>query len=214
MTLGLITVNVVLFGISILQAPDSLLGGSNPMHELLDLWEPAVARGEWYRLVTSGFMHYGLIHLAVNMFMLFQLGRLIERSTGSIRFGLLYFASLLGGSLGVVLLTGSETTTAGASGAIFGLLGAAAVDQYLRGFNPFAGSLGTLIILNIVITVAVPFVSVGGHFGGLAMGTLCGFAVMGPQRTRRRGGAVIGYATPTVLGFVAFVAAVMLSSSQ
>lgn len=211
MTIGLISINVALFVISVLQQPSSLMNGDNPLNRVLDLWEPSVAAGDWYQLVTSGFMHFGLLHIGLNMFMLFQLGRLLEPTAGSIRFGLLYIASLLGGSLGVILLTSAEQT-AGASGAIFGLLGAAAVGQWLRGINPFATSLGTLIIINVIFTFAVPFISVGGHLGGLAMGALCGFAVMRPrQRGTQSSNAVLGYAVPIALGLIAFGASVVLA---
>ena len=89
----------------------------------------------WYRLVTSGFLHFGLIHIGLNMFFLYVLGPMLEPALGRVRFLLLYMAALLGGSLGVVLLD-KGGISAGASGAVFGLMAAAAVGQWRRGINP------------------------------------------------------------------------------
>src|SRR5690606_26389164 len=83
------------------------------------------AEGEWYRLVSSGFLHFGILHLAFNMLLLYQLGNMLEREAGRVRFGLLYAASLLGGSAGALLLS-PDRLSGGASGAVFGLFGAAA----------------------------------------------------------------------------------------
>ena len=93
--------------------------------------------GEWYRLVTAGFLHFGIIHLAFNMLLLFQLGQLLEPAIGRVRFGLLYFAALLGGSAGALLLQ-PNALHGGASGAVFGLMGAAFVGMRNRGVNPFS----------------------------------------------------------------------------
>jgi RNA polymerase sigma factor for flagellar operon FliA len=84
---------------------------------------------EWYRLITSGFLHFGILHIAMNMYLLFQLGKLLEAPLGRVRFGLLYFACLLGGSLGVLVIEGSSNGLhGGASGAVFGLMGA--IDRF------------------------------------------------------------------------------------
>lgn len=135
--------------------------------------------GDWYRLVTSGFLHYGVIHLAFNMYFLFVLGNQMEPTLGRGRFLALYFASLLGGSAGVMLID-QGGLTAGASGAVFGLLGAFAVGIWQHGINPFSTQIGSLLLINLGITFFVGGISIGGHIGGLIAGAICGFVMMAP----------------------------------
>ncbi|QQS24338.1 MAG: rhomboid family intramembrane serine protease [Actinomycetota bacterium] len=139
------------------------------------------ATGEWYRLVTSGFLHFGIFHLAMNMFLLYQLGQLIEPAIGRVRFALVYAASLLGGSAGVLVLQGDSLGLhGGASGAVFGLMGAAAVGLHRRGVNIFQTGIGLTLLLNLVITFTIPGISIGGHIGGIVAGVLCGIVVLAP----------------------------------
>ena len=161
----------------------------------------------WYRLVTSGFLHFGLLHLAFNMYFLYVLGPILERPLGRTRFALLYFASLLGGSLGVIL-SDSTSITAGASGAVFGLLGAATVGLWRRGVNPFSTGIGTALLINLFITFFVPGISIGGHLGGAAVGALCALTMLAPDHQRVPNW--LTYATPAALGAVSIVASVML----
>jgi membrane associated rhomboid family serine protease len=133
-----------------------------------------VGFGEWYRLVTSGFLHYGLFHLGLNMFALWILGNSLENYGGRVRFGVLYGLAILGGSVGALVLS-PAALTAGASGGIYGLLGAIFMVQRSQGI-PFRDSpLLGILILNLVITFAVPGISIGGHLGGLAAGALTAF---------------------------------------
>jgi membrane associated rhomboid family serine protease len=164
----------------------------------------------WYRLVTSGFLHYGILHLAFNMYFLYVLGPMLERPLGRIRFLLLYFASLLGGALGVIALD-SHGITAGASGAVFGLLGAAVVGLWRRGVNPFSTSIGMVLLLNVFITFTVPGISIGGHVGGAIAGALCGLVMFAPAHQRIPTWAT--YAAPVVIGAVSIVGSVMLVNS-
>lgn len=175
----IVAVNVAVFIAIALQG--GLLGGATEVHRELALFGPAVAAGEWYRLVTSGFVHFGVMHLAFNMLIIWQLGGLLERSVGRLRFGLVYLASLLAGSAGALLLA-PNSLTAGASGAAFGLLGAVAVGMQRRGVNVLRTELGTLLLLNLVITFAVPGISIGGHLGGLIGGAACGYVLLTPSR--------------------------------
>ena len=135
---------------------------------------------EWYRLVSSGFLHFGLIHLGFNMWFLYVLGSELEPILGRGKFALLYFASLLGGSAGV-LLVDQGAITAGASGAVFGLMGAYAVGMWRNGVNPFSTGIGTLLIINLVLTFAFGNISIGGHLGGLVAGSICGAVMLAPQ---------------------------------
>jgi len=134
---------------------------------------------EWYRLVTSGFVHFGIIHLAFNMYFLYILGNQMEPQLGRVRFLSIYFASLLGGSAGVLLID-QGGLTAGASGAVFGLLGAFAASLWQHGINPFSTQIGTLLLINLALTFFVGGISIGGHLGGLVAGAICGFVTMAP----------------------------------
>ena len=140
-----------------------------------------VGHGEWYRLVTGGFLHAGLLHLAMNMFALWILGSQLERVLGAARFVVVYGAALLAGSLGVMLLSPHELTV-GASGAIFGLLGFALAYQLDRGINVMQSGLGGVLLINLAITFGISNISIGGHIGGLIGGFLCGQIVykLGP----------------------------------
>lgn len=180
-TIVLIAINLAVFAYGAVLDPETLGGRITRVHADLALWEPALAAGEWYRLVTSGFVHYGIIHLAFNMYLLYMLGQMLEPSIGRVRFGLVYLAGLLGGSAGAILLSSERSVTAGASGAVFGLLALAFVGYYLHGRDPLSTSIGTLLMLNLFITFLWRNqISVGGHLGGAAAGALCALAVMAP----------------------------------
>jgi membrane associated rhomboid family serine protease len=127
-----------------------------------------VAHGEWWRLVTAAFLHYGPLHIAFNMYALYFAGSILEQMIGRWRFALLYLAAGLAGSAGALYLS-PNGATAGASGAIFGVLGGLLVLER-RGHIGTGGQVLGLIILNLVITFAIPGISIGGHLGGLAAG--------------------------------------------
>ena len=119
--------------------------------------------------MTSGFLHFGIIHLAFNMYLLYMLGQMLEPAIGRIRFGLVYIASLLGGSAGAMLIQ-PDGLHGGASGAVFGLMAAGFVGYMLRGVNPLTTGIGTTLLLNVVITFSIPGISRGGHIGGAVAG--------------------------------------------
>ena len=102
--------------------------------------------------MTSGFLHFGIIHLAFNMLLLFQLGNLLEPAIGRVRFALLYFAALLAGSAGALILS-PNALSGGASGAVFGLMAAAFVGLRNRGVNPFSTGIGSVLVINLVLDV-------------------------------------------------------------
>jgi membrane associated rhomboid family serine protease len=154
----------------------------------LVLFAPAVADGDLYRLVTSAFMHYGVTHLLFNMYALWVIGPPLEKSLGRLRFTALYALSALGGSVLVYLLSPLNAATAGASGAVFGLFGAAfVVGKRL--------SLDTrwvvgLIALNLAFTFVIPLlgganISWQGHIGGLVTGAVVTAAYAYAPRERR-----------------------------
>jgi membrane associated rhomboid family serine protease len=138
------------------------------------LYGPLVADGDWWRLITAAFLHYGPFHLAMNMLALWWFGTPLEDTLGRGRFLLLYLVSGLAGSAGA-LIASPTAVTVGASGAIFGILGAALVLER-QGTPVFGGAL-TLIVVNLAFTFAVPNISIGGHLGGLAGGILGTFAL-------------------------------------
>ncbi|AYJ47561.1 rhomboid family intramembrane serine protease [Rhodococcus sp. P1Y] len=175
-TFGLVTyilmgLNVLAFAATALQSR-SLLDNSADS-SLFDSWAlfpPAVATGDVERLIGSGFLHFGPIHLLVNMFALYIIGRDVEAILGRARYVAVYAVSLLGGSASVMILEAPISLTAGASGAIFGLLGAQAVIllKLRRSPTPVLVVIG----LNVVISISIPGISLWGHMGGLVAGAL------------------------------------------
>jgi membrane associated rhomboid family serine protease len=151
-------------------ATGSGFGGSRLFEEGA-LSGPAVADGDYWRIVSAGFLHAGFFHLLFNMFSLWILGSLLEPAIGQVRFALIFFVSLLAGSFGA-LIVDPNSLTVGASGGIFGLMGAAVVVMRNRGINPMESGLGLWIGLNLLITFTVSGISIGGHIGGLIGGTL------------------------------------------
>jgi membrane associated rhomboid family serine protease len=189
-------------------------GGSGGSSVFLDfaLWGPAIdVNHEYYRLITGGFLHSGILHIGFNMYILYWLGTMLEPSLGHLRFGALYFASLLAGSFGALLLD-PNAVTVGASGAVFGLMGAAFVLQRARGIDPMQSGIGPIILINLVLGFVIPNVSVGGHIGGLVGGVLCAFAM---ERLAARGrGVALPVAACVVIGLLAAVAGVAVSGRE
>jgi membrane associated rhomboid family serine protease len=223
-TMTLIAVNVAVFVAVLLvtRDPGALTGSVTDAHlrlglsrEVLEqriLWQGddgvVITEPEgWYRLVTSGFMHFGILHLGLNMYFLYVLGRMLEPAMGRLPYLLLYTASLLGGSFGVVAVGGAGIT-AGASGAVFGLLGAATVGLWRRGVNPFSTGLGAVLLLNLLITFTIPGISIGGHLGGLAAGAVCALVMLAPSYRAFPRWAT--YATPVAVGAVSVVGSILI----
>jgi len=184
-TNALIAINVGLFVWMTLGEVGTVMFGNTESDRTLDfvISRAFLEQGEWYRLVSCGFVHFGVIHVGFNMLLLYQLGRLIEPVIGALRFSLLYFAALLGGSLGALLLS-PDAATGGASGAVFGLMAASVVGVGQRGINPLRTGLGVTFAINVLFTLAVPGVSVGGHFGGAAIGAIVGALSLAPRSWR------------------------------
>ncbi|MGH3132043.1 MAG: rhomboid family intramembrane serine protease, partial [Gaiellaceae bacterium] len=134
-----------------------------------------LSQGEWWRLLSSAFLHGSIIHLGMNMLALWWFGAAVEAALGRGRFLLLYFVSGLSGSAGALLLS-PDAVTVGASGAIFGILGAALVLER-QGIYVLGGSALGVIVLNLAFTFFVPNISIGGHLGGLAGGALSALAL-------------------------------------
>jgi membrane associated rhomboid family serine protease len=163
---------------------------------------------DYWRLVTSGFLHSGPIHILFNMYLLWLLGNLLEPTLGSGRFAALYLTALLWGAFGALVAVEPNISTVGASGAVFGLMGAAAVEQRARGINPFKTDIGVLILLNLALSFALSGISIGGHIGGLVGGVLVGAAFLGADRMRRR---ELGYLACVVLSAIAVLGALAVA---
>ena len=142
-----------------------------------------VDTGEYYRLVTSAFLHDGIFHLAFNMYALWLLGTLLEAGFGKARFLSLFVVSMLGGAFGVLLLS-PDSPTVGASGAVFGLMAAMVLVQRAIGGDIWRSPLAMVLMLNLGLTLLIPRVSIGGHFGGLAAGAVMGALMLAFERRR------------------------------
>jgi membrane associated rhomboid family serine protease len=181
LTYALIAVNVVMFVLQMVS--------NQQLTTDLTLWPRAIAVGDqYYRLVTSAFLHYGLMHLLFNMWALYVVGPPLEAWLGRLRFGALYALSGLGGSTLVYLLTPLDTPTAGASGAIFGLFGA--IFVVARKLNLDVRMIAAVVVINLVFTFAGPALGTGaiswqGHIGGLVTGAVIAAAYVYAPRARR-----------------------------
>jgi membrane associated rhomboid family serine protease len=220
-TYVLIVLNVLVFVWVVIQDPAALTSGRVTEGQAkLGLNAELIANGgvfqfengiyvaqpdQWYRVVTSGFLHFGFLHLLFNMYLLYLLGQMMEPAIGRLRFALIYMAALLGGSAGALLIE-PDGLHGGASGAVFGLMAAAFVGYRMRGVNPFTTGIGMVLVLNLVLTFALPGISIGGHLGGLVAGALCGLVVLAPAH--RGYPAWASWVTPIVVSAASIAACI------
>jgi membrane associated rhomboid family serine protease len=213
-TLALIAINVVVF---LTEGNFTFSGGpTGKVYEegalfgsLRGLPTLGVAHGQWWRIVTSGFMHENLIHIGFNMYVLYILGQMLEPALGRVKFGTIYAVSLLCGSFGALLVT-PHSPTVGASGAVFGLMGAAAVEMRARQIPVMQSGVGGLILLNLVISFALPGISWGGHIGGLIGGAVAMLVLQFGARHRSQALALAGCAA---IGVAAFAGSIAISKA-
>ncbi len=193
-TFALIGINV---GVYLLQlatgAPINGQGGRIWMEGVL--FGPVVADGDWWRLITATFLHYGVIHLGLNMLVLWFIGPALEDYFGHARYLLVYLVSGLAGSAGALLWT-PDALTVGASGAIWGLMGAALILEWRRVYV-FGGQALGLVVLNLALTFLIPGISRGGHIGGLIGGAAAALVFL--TLRRRPTIATLGVAAVGVL---------------
>ncbi len=178
-TMTLVGINVFVYLITVFQGS----GISSPGGTLFEkgaLVGVLVADGEWWRLVTAMFLHASILHLGFNTLALYWLGSIVEQAIGTWRFLLVYFAAGLAGSAGALVFSSAFAITVGASGAIFGIMGALMILEY-HATGSLAGQAMGLIVINLALTFTIPNISIGGHLGGLAAGILATFALV---RTR------------------------------
>jgi membrane associated rhomboid family serine protease len=207
MTRILVALNVVVYLITVAQGS----GINSPGGSLFDKWAligprgfldghlvNGVANGDWWRLITAAFLHASLLHIAFNMLALWWLGAPVELALGRWRCLLVYIVSGLAGSAGA-LVVDPRSVTVGASGAIFGLLGAGLILEW-RATGSITGNYLTLIIINLAISFAVPGISIGGHIGGLLGGALATAALIAPRPRGLSHASAIGIAGVVAVG--------------
>lgn len=202
----LIAVNVVVFILDQLIRVRTLGGdiGWFTLHG--GLFGPYVPTEPW-RLVTSGFLHSGLLHIGFNMYALYVIGRVLEPAIGRLRFGALYASSLLAGALGALLIE-PEALTVGASGAIFGMVGGLLLLARRRGADAVVKNLLFVLALNLVFTFTISNISKGGHLGGVLGGAVCGFVML--EIEKRTNDEKVAAAAIGAIGVVSAVAAFAL----
>jgi membrane associated rhomboid family serine protease len=177
------------------------------------LYGPAVADGEPYRIVTSAFLHAGILHLGLNMFALYILGQLLEPAIGTARFVGLYAVSVLAGSFGALLLDPLELTV-GASGGVFGLMAGGFLIARDRGFDQLASEIGFFVLLNVLFTFTFSGISVGGHLGGLAGGALAALVIIGVERRRIANARTVEIGLMLVLCGIAIAGALIAAEAS
>jgi membrane associated rhomboid family serine protease len=201
-TIALVAINVFVYLVTVYQGA----GINQPGGSLFLDWAlqgASVANGDWYRLVTAMFLHASLIHLLFNMLALWWLGSIVEQAIGTPRFVLLYVVSGLAGSAGALLLSDPFAVTVGASGAIYGTMGALLILEYMQ-TGSLAGQAMTLIVINLALTFAISNISIGGHLGGLAGGIAVTFVFAQTLRARN---APLGLALVVLIGLASVAVA-------
>lgn len=198
-TWGIIAVVVAVFLLDTALAGFSGISPVSSGGSLVDaglVYGPAVAAGEWWRLITSAFLHLSLLHIAFNMYALWLFGPIIEQMYGHLEYAVAYLLCAVGGSV-LTILVAPQSAAAGASGAIFGLLGMAFIVS--RRHHVVIGpqtravlsQAGVLLLINLVITFASPRISWTGHLGGLLVGLVIGW-ILAPTQVATLGGMFRG----------------------
>jgi membrane associated rhomboid family serine protease len=206
-TYALIAINIVAY---LLEQGQLSLTGTGIHGKVIEegvLYRYAISeQHQYWRLVTAGFLHENLLHIGFNMYLLYLLGMMLEPSLGSARFVAIYVTALLAGSLGALVATASPSL--GASGAVFGLMGAAVVELRARRMSVMESGIGGLIVFNLILSFTLANISVGDHIGGLIGGALAGLAIRTADQRRV---AALGYIACLVLSAAAVLAAISVS---
>jgi membrane associated rhomboid family serine protease len=168
--------------------------------------------GEWWRLITSGFIHFGVVHILFNMLALYFIGIVLEPGIGPWRFTAIYGASLLAGSLGGMLFQPVNVLGGGASGAVFGVGAAATVIMARRGIRFWDTGFGPLLLINIVADLFLAGISIGAHIGGAIGGALIGWVMV--ETAGRRYGQWAGYVAALVVGVLSFAVSIAYAHAR
>ena len=207
-TQAIIAINVLVY-LAELATGSGFGSVSGTVYEKGALFGPLIEfRDEYWRLVTTGFLHASVLHVGFNMVFIWFIGRSLEPAVGTARFVVAYLAALLCGSFGVLLLE-PDAITVGASGAAFGLLGALLVEARSRGIDLWSTGLLQLALFNFAFTIFVPGIAIGAHLGGFAGGVLVG--VIYDQCDRRRLPRAVSLGAGVALSLVAFVAGIAIA---
>jgi membrane associated rhomboid family serine protease len=161
---------------------------------------------QYWRILTAGFLHYSLLHIAFNMFFLYIMGPMLEPAIGRVNFVAVYLASLLAGSFGALLFE-PNALTVGASGACFGVLGALIAVARNRRISLWQSGLGLTLVINVVFSFSVAGISIGGHLGGLIGGLITGAVVLElVERRRMQSAALLACAAVAAVSVVGAIA--------
>ena len=183
-TLGIIVINFIVFLLMYILGNGST--DANTLVKFGALYRPAVLSGEYFRVISTAFLHIGVIHLLVNNYSLYVIGSQMESFLGKFKFLFVYLVSAISGSLMSLIFT--DAVSAGASGAIFGLLGSMLYFGYnYRVFlgNVLKSQIIPLIILNLFIGITLPGIDNAAHIGGLVGGVFATMAVSVTQLSYR-----------------------------
>lgn len=217
-TVALIAINVIVFlaeggsagGSTVAEKGELLGSGIQRAANGGGIEYLGVAYGQWWRIVTGGFLHANFLHIAFNMYLLYLLGQMLEPVLGHFKFALVYFVSLLTGSLLVLILV-PHSPTLGASGAVFGLMGAAAVEMRARQIPIMQSGIGVLILINLALSFTISGISWEGHVGGLLGGALVMFILQQGERYRQQ---TLALAACLAIGAAAFVGGIVTAKSS
>jgi membrane associated rhomboid family serine protease len=208
-TYALIAINVVAY---LTEQGQLSVTGAEIHGKVIDegvLYRAGIAEGhQYWRLVTAAFLHENLLHIGFNMYLLYVLGRMLEPAIGSARFAAIYAVALLAGSFGALVAT--PAASLGASGAVFGLMGAAAVELRARGFSVMQSGIGGLIIINLIFSFTFANISVGDHIGGLIGGALAALAIRTADHRRV---PALGYLACLLLAAISVAGALAVSKA-
>lgn len=211
-TRALIAINVLVFFAETATGGQLGGGGGGTVFNKGFLYGPYIAQQhEYWRLLSSGFLHAGLLHIAFNMVFLYIMGPMLEPAIGRANFAAVYFASLLAGSFGALLFQ-PGVPTIGASGACFGVLGALIVVAHYRGISIWQSGLGVTLLINIVFSLSFSGISIGGHLGGVAGGAVAGWVIVQFGERRRMPAAAL--AGCLLVAVVSVAAAIAVAGSQ
>jgi membrane associated rhomboid family serine protease len=214
LTYVLIAINVIAF-LAMSAGGGGFDGRGGTVYGNGALFGPLVADGEYWRLITGGFLHSpNPIHVLFNMYALYWLGTMLEPVLGNLRFVAVYFASLFAGSMGALIDAAARQETVGASGAVFGLMAAAFVFQRARGVDPMRSGLGPVILINLALPFIAPGlnISIGGHVGGLIGGGLAALAIERVSPLRR--GDLLPVLVCVAIGAVSVAGAIIVADDK
>jgi membrane associated rhomboid family serine protease len=179
----LIAVNLAIFGLAWMSGLDAAISQWG-------MWPAGIAQGEWWRLFTSAFLHGGFLHILFNMYILFIVGAPLERLMGHLRYGVLYLAAAFGGAVASYAFNAANTLSVGASGAVFGIMGAFAVAGFKLRYD--IKQILFLVGFNLVIGFVLTGVDWKAHVGGLVTGVLIAAVFFYAPRNKRMVVQVLG----------------------